>query len=142
MGLAIVCVRSARAAAAARCLATLSSRDSSFLAREFVGSSFLVRGASAFRCDCALRLRIHCRESARSLATYASGVAGINTAIIPVSADVSIVAAKGAAACASGSVVPSAPLVHSVLLVDRLVCHYSISCRNFEFEEGANAGHP
>jgi hypothetical protein len=60
---------------AAGCFTTLSSRDSGLFTREFVRGSFLVGGAPTFRSDCALRLRIHRRESARRLATLTARTA-------------------------------------------------------------------
>jgi len=71
----VVFVLSARPATAAGCFTTFSSRDSGLFAREFVRGSFLVGGAPTFRRDCSLRLRIHRRESAGSLATHTACIA-------------------------------------------------------------------
>jgi hypothetical protein len=85
-----------------------------------VCSSFLVRGAPAFCRDRALRLRIHCRESARSLPTHRSSAASIHSTFTSRSA-CSARSAQAAAATYTGA---SAPLVHSSLLGVSLVCHY------------------
>ena len=71
----VVFALSARPATAAGCFTTFSSRDSGLFAREFVRGSFLVGGAPTFRRDCSLRLRIHRRESAGSLATHTACIA-------------------------------------------------------------------
>jgi hypothetical protein len=110
-GRSIVFVLSARPATAAGCFTTFSSRDSGLFAREFVRGSFLVGGAPTLGSDCALRLGIHCRESAGSLSTrtacttFRSALSSVHRAT-------------------SASIISSDPLVHHVLSVVSLVCHY------------------
>lgn len=60
-----VAVCSARPSTTARGLAAFSSGDARFLAGELVGRAFLMRGPTSLGCDCSLRLRVHCRETAR-----------------------------------------------------------------------------
>ena len=112
----IVFVPSARPATATGCLTALSSRDSGLFAGEFVRGPFLVGGPSTFRSDCALRLRIHRRESAWSLATRATG-AWLRFAPNSRSAHDSVDSFARSAAT-------SAPLIHPDLLVVGMVCHY------------------
>jgi hypothetical protein len=121
----VVVARFARPATAAGCFTTLSSRDSGLFAREFVRGSFLVGGAPTFRRDCALRLRIHRRESAGSLATHTAGIACLRSALSSRPADRSTAASHSAAAHAS--------FVHPVPFVVGLVCHYPSPAAIFEF---------
>jgi hypothetical protein len=93
-----------------------------------VRRSLLVRRAAAFRRDCALCLRIHCRESARRLSyrsaaiitftSYAVGISDSLTGFAPL--------ADPAATAAAGS----ASLVHEISSRVGLVCHFAISCRD------------
>jgi hypothetical protein len=117
-------------ATAARCFATLSSRDARLFARKFVRGSFLVCRASTLGSDCALRLRIHCRESAWRLATDTTGISRVRSAVVSISAR----------ADSSARSIVSASLVHSFPLVVGLVRHYRSPCRDFEFELEAAAG--
>jgi hypothetical protein len=122
----VVIARFARPATAAGCLATFSSRDSGLFAREFVRGSFLVGGAPTFRRDCALRLRIHRRESAWSLPTHTAGIPCLHSAL-------SSRPANRSTASASHSAIAHASLVHPVPFVVGLVCHYPSPAANFEF---------
>ena len=114
----------ARPATAAGCFATLSSRNSGLFAREFVRGSFLVGGAPTFRRDCSLRLRIHRRESAGSLATHTASTACLRSALSSRPADRST-------ASASHSAAAHASFVHPVPFVVGLVCHYQSPAANF-----------
>jgi len=116
----------ARPTSPAGCFATLSSRDSGLFAREFVRGSFLVGGAPTFRRDCALRLRIHCRESAGSLATHTACIACLRSALSSRPADRST-------ASASYSAAANASVFHPVPFVVCLVCHYRSPAAIFEF---------
>jgi hypothetical protein len=129
-------VRRVRSPSAARCFSPFSSCDSCLFAREFVRRSFLVRGAATLCRDCALRLRIHCRESAWCLATDATGAARVRCLIISTSAHRASVSAHRSARP------PSAPLVHSALLGVRLVCHYPSLLPRFRLCDVRGFRHP
>ena len=120
--LAVTSARRARPSSAARCFTTLSSRNTRLFTREFVSRSFLVCCAPTLGGDCALRLRIHCRESARRLTTDTASASRFRSAVVSVTA-------RSAAASASRSIV-SASLVHSFPLVVGLVRHYRPPCRD------------
>ena len=144
LGRSAIIARRTRAAPAPRCFSAFSSRNPRFLAREFVRGSFLVRGASAFGGDCALRLRIHRGEATRGFAGHGADVAGIHTAVISVAAHRSITSAQRGAVSRrhSGAATSSAPLVHSFPWVGCIVWHYPSPAEIFEFDEGADTGHP
>jgi len=120
----IAVVSSARPATAAGCFTAFSSRDSGLFAREFVRGSFLVGGPPTLRSDCALRLGIHRRESAGSLATHTVRTPRLHLALDSRSAHGSV---------ARSDTATSASLVHPIPLVVGLVCHYKSPTVIFEF---------
>jgi hypothetical protein len=106
-----------------RCFSAFSSRDPRLFTGEFVRGSFLVRRSSTLRRDRALRLRVHCRKSAGSLADVAGTTRFSSTVVAP------------ARSTASSSA--SASLVHSFVLVVAFVCHYRSPAAIFEFNDAA-----
>ena len=95
----------------AGCFTTFPSGDARLFTREFVRRPFLMRRTSTLGGDCALRLRIHGRESARCLATDTARSSRIHSAVVSASASPS---------CSARS----ASLVHSFPLGIGLVRHY------------------
>src|SRR5256885_10260557 len=117
---------SARPSSAARCFSPFPSRDARFFTGEFVRRSFLVRRTSAFRRDSALCLRIHCCKSAGCLADVARATRFSSTVVAPAYATAS-----------TSDSTASAPLVHPLVLVVPLVCHYRSPAAIFEFNDAA-----
>jgi hypothetical protein len=115
---------SARSPSTARCFSAFSSGDPRLFAGEFVRRSFLVRRASTFRRDRALCLRVHRRKSAWCLADVAHTTRFCPTVVAPARSDA------------------SAPLVHPVVLVVTLVCHYRSPAAIFEFNDAATGRTP
>jgi hypothetical protein len=120
--------RSAWSSSAARCFSTFSSRDARLFTSEFVRGSLLVRCASALRRDRALCLRVHRCKSTRSLANITGAPRFSTTVIAPAHAATST-STSGSAASAS--------LVHPLLLVVPLVCHYRSPAAIFELNDAA-----
>ena len=117
-------------APATRSFAALATSDPRFLTGEFVGSAFLVSGASTFGGNRALRLRIHRRESTRSFSAHATTAACIRSAVVPTSV-IRASAPRQCAVVSHGTVgAASAPLVHSFPLVVSLICHYPSPAAN------------
>ena len=115
--------RSAWSSSAAGCFSAFSSCDARLFTGEFVRGSFLVRRASAFRGDRALRLRIHRRKSARCLTSVARAPRFSSSVAAP--------------AHSSSASPASAPLVHPLILVVAIVCHYRSPAAIFEFNDAA-----
>jgi hypothetical protein len=93
-----------------------------------VGSSFLVRGTTAFRGDSTLRLRIHRRESTRRFPD-GPAIARFCVAVVQSFARSFIDSAH------------SASLVQPVALGVSLVCHYPSPAAIFELMIPATRGH-
>jgi hypothetical protein len=121
---ALVC--SARSSSAARCFSAFSSGDACLFTGEFVRGSLLVRGASTFRCNRALSLRVHRRKSAGCLADV-TRAARFSSAVIATAHSTTSTSDHSA----------SAPLVHPLILVVALVCHYRSPAAIFEFNDAA-----
>ena len=126
--LAAAMARSARSSSATGCFSAFSSGDARLFTGEFVRRSLLVCCASTFRRDRALRLRVHRRKSARCLANVARATRFCSAVVAP---------AHSTASTATSDSSASAPLVHPLILVVPLVCHYRSPAAIFELNDAA-----